>query len=290
MLLIGAHQSIAGGMFKALQRGKKDGCATIQIFVRSNMAWNPGKFDEHDAEKFAQAQAQTGITPVVAHNCYLVNLAATDAAILKKSMEATVGELVRSEALGIPYLVMHPGAHLGAGVKAGLAKVTANLDSAIADSGAKKVMVLLETTAGQGTVLGSTFDELAQLIATSRFAERIGICYDTCHTFVAGYDIRTPEAYARTMDEFDRKLGISKLLCFHVNDAKKPFGSKRDRHEHIGKGTLGESAFAQILGDKRFTAVPKIIETPKGTLGRRSLDRINLATLRRLAGESHESA
>ena len=171
-------------------------------------------------------------------------------------------------------------------MKAGLAKVTANLDRAIADSGTKKVMVLLETTAGQGTVLGARFEELAQVLEASRFTERIGVCYDTCHTFVAGYDIRTPAAYERTMAEFDRILSIGKLLCFHFNDAKKDLGSRRDRHEHIGEGKLGEAAFAQLLTDKRFASVPKILETPKGTSHRRSWDRINLATLRRLAGES----
>lgn len=286
MHLIGAHQSISGGLYKALLRGEETGCATVQIFLRSNLAWNPGRFTEEAAERFAQTQAQTGITPVVAHNCYLVNLAATDPDTLKRSIETTIDELRRAEVLAIPYLVMHPGAHLGAGERAGLRRLTRNLDRAIADSGAKRVRVLLETTAGQGTILGSRFEHLAEVIAASRFTERIGVCYDTCHTFAAGYDIRTPAAYRKTMRDFDHNLGIGKLLCFHVNDAVFDLGSRRDRHAHIGRGKLGESAFPQLLADSRLTSVPKILETPKGTSRGRSWDKINLETLRRLAGES----
>lgn len=285
MLLIGAHQSISGGFHKALLSGQETGCATIQIFVRSNMAWNPGKWSEDEAEKFLKTQRETGISPIVAHSCYLINLAATDPEILRKSVDATADELIRSQALGIPYLVMHPGAHLGAGEAAGLTKFATNLDRAIEASETQEVMVLLETTAGQGTVLGYRFEHLAELMAQSRFTKRLGVCYDTCHTFVAGYDLRTPEAYAQTMDEFDRKLGIDKLLCFHFNDALKGLGSRRDRHAHIGKGEIGESAFAQLLTDKRFATVPKLLETPKGKSRGKDWDEINLATLRRLAGE-----
>ncbi len=290
MLLIGAHQSIAGGLYRALLRGREAGCATVQVFLRSNLAWKAGRFTEKDAERFAQTQAQTGITPVVAHNCYLVNLASRDPKTLSRSTEATIGELERAEVLGIPYLVMHPGAHLGAGVRAGLRKIARGIDRAVAASGSKRVRILLETTAGQGTVLGSRFEELAEVVALSRFTERLGVCYDTCHTFAAGYDIRTPEAYEKTIREFDRILSIGKLLCFHFNDALYDLGSRRDRHTHIGRGKLGESAFAQVLNDTRFASVPKIIETPKGTRRGRPWDVINLEALRRLAGESQKPA
>ncbi len=285
MLLIGAHQSIAGGLYKSLLRGREVGCSTIQIFLRSNMAWNPGRWSTEAAERFMNVQKETGISPVVAHNCYLVNLASTNSKILERSIDATADELRRAQAVGIPYLVMHPGAHLGAGEKTGLRTVARNLDRAISASETQNVRVLLETTAGQGTVLGYRFEQLAEVISQSRFAERLGVCYDTCHTFAAGYDIRTSAAYEKTMREFDRKLGIAKLLCFHFNDALMDLGSRRDRHAHIGRGKLGESAFAQLLIDARFRSVPKILETPKGTWRGKRWDRINLDTLRRLAGE-----
>lgn len=277
--------SIAGGLHKALLRGENLGCETVQIFLRSNMAWNPGRFTDNDRKKFHEAQQKTGITPVVAHNCYLVNLASTDATTLDRSLRATIGELERAEVLGVPYLVMHPGAHLGAGERAGLRKVARGIDRALRSSGTTNVRILLETTTGQGTVLGWRFEQLAQVIALSSFAERLGICYDTCHTFAAGYDIRTRRAYRATMREFDRILGLDKLLCFHLNDARRDLGSRRDRHEHIGKGRLGEAAFGYVLRDKRLAAIPKILETPKGTYRRRPWDKINLAKLRELAGD-----
>jgi deoxyribonuclease-4 len=284
-MLAGVHTSIAGGIHKALLRGKSLGCNTIQIFLRSNMAWNPGRFTPEMAEKFAQTQRESGIALVVAHNCYLVNLASTNPTTLSRSLEATEDELKRAETLGVPYLVIHPGAHLGAGEKAGLRKIARGIDRAIKNSGTKSVRILLETTAGQGTVLGSRFEQIAEVIAKSAFAERIGVCYDTCHTFAAGYDIRTPETYRATMNEFDRIIGLDRLLCFHFNDALSPIGSHIDRHTHIGKGYLGETAFGLILRDKRFEKAPKILETPKGTRGRRSWDKINLDTLRRLAAD-----
>jgi len=282
-MLAGVHTSISGGIYKALLRGKSLGCKTIQLFLRSNIAWNPGRFTPKDAEKFAQTQRQTRISPVVAHNCYLVNLASTNSSTLSRSLEATEGELRRAEVLGLPYLVMHPGAHLGAGEPAGLRKIAQGIDRSLGNSGTQAVRILLETTAGQGTMLGWRFEHLAEVLARSRLAERIGVCYDTCHTFVAGYDIRTPEAYETTIAQFDRVIGLDRLLCFHFNDALYPLASRIDRHTHIGKGYLGEAAFGFILKDKRFEHIPKILETPKGTWRRRSWDKINLETLWRLS-------
>ena len=283
-MLIGAHMSIAGGLYKALLRGREMGCRTVQIFLRSNMAWNPGKFGPKDVQKFAETLKATGITPVVAHNCYLVNLASTDPKTLARSLEATAGELERAEVLGVPYLVMHPGAHLGAGEKTGIRRIARGIDRAFRRAHAPSVRILLETTAGQGTVLGWRFEHLADVISASGFADRLGVCYDTCHSFAAGYDIRTKRAYAATILRFDRVIGLDRLLCFHFNDALRELGSRRDRHTHIGRGKLGEAAFAHILRDKRFAAVPKILETPKGTYRNRPWDKINLDTLRRLAG------
>ena len=285
MLLNGAHQSISGGLYKSLLRGAETGCATIQIFVRSNMAWNAGRWDIKQANRYIKTLDSVSIRPVVAHNCYLVNLSSTHPETLRKSLDATADELVRAETLGIPYLVMHPGAHLGAGSAAGLRKVAKGIDQAISASKTKKVKILLENTAGAGTVLGSRFEELAEIISHSRFTSRLGVCFDTCHAFAAGYDIRTVEGWAKTLDEFQRNLSIDKLLCFHLNDALFGLGSHRDRHAHIGRGKIGKTAFAQIVTDKRFATVPKIIETPKGTRRGTPWDVINLNTLRRLAGE-----
>ena len=289
-MLLGAHMSIAGGIYRALLRGEEVGCSTVQVFLRSNMAWNPGQFTRKDVEKFRETQQNTGIRPVVAHNCYLVNLASTKAKTLERSLEATIGELERAQALGIPYLVMHPGAHLGAGEHAGLRKIARGIDQVLKSSGVMTVRILLETTAGQGTVLGWRFEQLAEVIALSGFADSLGVCYDTCHTFAAGYDIRTHEAYRATMREFDRILGLDKLLCFHFNDAVRGLGSRRDRHEHIGRGRLGKAAFAHLLQDERFTNVPKILETPKGTYRGRPWDTINLEQLRRLATDARWNA
>lgn len=286
MLLIGAHQSISGGLDKAVLQSAETGCSTIQIFVRSNMAWNPGKLSLNAVKMYLNALKSTLIRPVVAHNCYLVNLASTDPVTLQRSLEATTGELERAEVLGIPYLVMHPGAHLGAGVGPGLKKVAKGIDSAISASKSQNVRILLENTAGAGTVLGSRFEQLAELISQSRFASRLGLCFDTCHAFAAGYDLRTPDGLADTLREFERNLSIDKLLCFHFNDALYDLGSRRDRHDHIGRGKIGETAFAQLLADKRFASVPKILETPKGLHRGKPWDVVNLDTLRRLAGES----
>jgi deoxyribonuclease-4 len=289
MLLIGAHVSIAGGIYKALFRGKEVGCSTIQVFLRSNVAWNPGKFTQEDVQKYRRARDETGIWPVIAHSCYLVNLASTDKRTLARSIGATAGELERAEVLGIPYLVMHPGAHRGAGERLGLPKIARGIDRSLRASGSRNVRILLETTAGQGTVLGWRFEQLAQIIAQSAFAERIGVCYDTCHTFAAGYDIRTRQSYESTMAEFDRVIGLQSLMCFHVNDARHDLASRLDRHAHIGKGRLGEAAFGFILRDERFAHVPKILETPTGTYRNRPWDRTNLDTLRRLAGDDSQT-
>jgi len=284
-VLIGAHLSIAGGIHKALLRGAEVGCATVQVFVRSNMAWYPGKLPDREVQRFRRTQEETGIRPVVAHSCYLINLASTNARTLERSLPALTDELRRTQVLGIPYLIVHPGAHLGAGERAGLRKIARGIDRALRDSDTRDVRVLLETTAGAGTVLGGRFEHLAEIISLSRFPERLGVCYDTCHTFAAGYDIRSRKAYLATMRAFNRVIGLDRLRVFHFNDAKCELGSGRDRHEHIGRGLLGGQAFAHILKDKRFASVPKILETPKGTFRRRPWDRINLDTLRRLADD-----
>ena len=280
-MYLGAHMSIAGGLHMAFERiSRVDGTA-LQIFTRNQRQWKIPELTGYDVELFAAAWSRWGEYPVAAHDSYLINLASDKPDLLKRSTLAFAEELRRIEALSVPYLVTHPGSHLGAGVEEGIRRYAANLDRAIEASGTEKGLVLLETTAGQGTNLGSTFEELAAIIKASAHPDRLGVCYDTCHTFAAGYDIRTPEAYAATFDAFDRIIGLDRLKFFHLNDTKNEFGSHKDRHEHIGRGEIGEQGFRNLMRDPRFADIPKTLETPK----KEDLqdDVRNLALLRELA-------
>jgi deoxyribonuclease-4 len=280
-LLAGAHMSIAGGMHKAFERGGHARCKTIQIFLKNSTQWRAKSLTEEDRALFQKAQIKSGISPVLAHDSYLINLASPDRALYKKSLGAFVEELQRANFLGVPYLVLHPGSHTGSGIRAGIARIAKALTQAM-DLVGPPVTVLLENTAGQGTGLGYRFEQLASILERIGNPDRVGFCLDTCHAFAAGYDIRTEDGYEETMREFDRLIGVDRILAFHVNDSKKDLGSRVDRHCHIGKGFLGLDAFRFLVNDNRFTAVPKILETPKGTGFRE--DRRNLATLRSLLG------
>jgi deoxyribonuclease-4 len=279
LLLIGAHMSIAGGISKAFERGQSVQCRTIQIFLKSSNQWKAKPLTEEDKILFQEAQKTSGIHPVVAHDSYLINLASPDSGLYEKSLAAFIEEMERANFLGVPYLVLHPGAHVGSGVEAGIARIAAALNQAFArvDS---PVTILLENTAGQGSGLGYRFEELASIMEKIKEDGRVGICLDTCHAFAAGYDIRTKDAYASVMREFDRLIGIKKIRAFHVNDSKKELGSRVDRHAHIGQGFIGLEGFRCLINDKRFMKIPKILETPKGP--DLAEDRINLATLRSL--------
>ncbi|EGB15595.1 apurinic endonuclease Apn1 [Pseudodesulfovibrio mercurii] len=262
-MFLGAHMSIAGGLHMAFERIMRVDGTALQIFTRNQRQWKVPPLTEYDAELFATAWAQWGDYPVAAHDSYLINLASDQDDLLKRSTLAFAEELRRIETLAIPFLVTHPGSHLGAGVEAGIERYAANLDRAIEHSRTERGLILLETTAGQGTNLGSTFEELAAIIAASAHPDRLGVCFDTCHAFAAGYDIRTPETYAATFAAFDRVLGLSRLKFFHVNDSKNELGSHKDRHEHIGQGTIGVEGFRNLMRDPRFKDVPKTLETPK---------------------------
>ncbi|MGE4193668.1 MAG: deoxyribonuclease IV [Pseudodesulfovibrio sp.] len=262
-MFLGSHMSIAGGLHMAFERIRRVEGTALQIFTRNQRQWKVPELTDYDAELFAMAWEQWGDYPIAAHDSYLINLASDKPDLLSRSLLAFAEELRRIEKLSVPYLVTHPGSHLGAGAEEGIRRYAANLDRAIEDSGTAGAMVLLETTAGQGTNLGSTFEELAAIIDASAHPDRLGVCYDTCHTFAAGYDIRTPEAYAATFDAFDRIIGIDRLKFFHLNDTKNEFGSHKDRHEHIGRGEIGEAGFANIVRDPRFRDIPMTLETPK---------------------------
>jgi deoxyribonuclease-4 len=262
------------------------GCDTIQVFTKSNRQWRAKRISDQEVEAFKANLAATGIGPVVAHDCYLVNLAAPRRAVWKKSVAAFRVELERAERLGIPYLVTHPGSHAGAGEAEGLRRVTEALNALLAALPGAGVRILLETTAGQGSSLGHRFEELAAILAGVDQADRVGVCLDTCHVFAAGYDIRTRDGYRKTVEDLDACLGLRRLQAIHLNDSKAGLGSRVDRHEHIGEGRLGLAPFRRLLNDPRLRRVPMILETPKDD-DFVAADRRNLARLRRLLNGRH---
>jgi deoxyribonuclease-4 len=278
-LLVGAHMSIAGGVYRALERGKSVRCRTVQIFLKNSNQWKAKPLTEEDRILFQAAQKDSEIYPVLAHDSYLINLASPDPGLYRKSFDAFVGELKRASFLSVPYLILHPGAHVGAGIRAGIARVANALRQAL-DLVESRITVLLENTAGQGSSLGYRFDQLAAILEKIRNPDSVGICLDTCHAFAAGYDIRTEEGYNETIRELDRFIGLNKILAFHVNDSRKDLGSRVDRHFHIGKGFIGLDAFRFLINDRRFATIPKILETPKGPSLREDI--MNLAILRSL--------
>jgi len=278
--LLGAHMSIAGEVGESLIRGKRVGADCIQIFTKSSRQWASKPYTKEEIEKFKHNQAETGITTVIAHDSYLVNLGAPDEALRTKSVKGFIDELHRCEALGVPTLVAHPGAHVGSGVENGIKTIAKSIDEAHAASKGFKVRIALEITAGQGSTLGHTFQEMAQIFDAVVENERLRLCFDTEHAFAAGYDIRTPEGYENTFSELDKLIGIKKLAAFHLNDSIKDFNSRVDRHQHIGKGFIGLDAFRRILNDERFFGLPMCLETPKDDEMKEDIE--NLATLRSL--------
>ncbi|MCF8055156.1 MAG: deoxyribonuclease IV [Desulfocapsa sp.] len=281
MVLLGAHESVAGGLHLAFDRIEEVGGTALQIFTRNQRQWNPPPVTEAEHELFIQAWEKSASMPVASHASYLVNLASGKPDLVKKSIAAFTGELQRCGLLNIPLVVMHPGSHGGDGVETGIARFTKNLDQAL-ESADNRVVVLLETTAGQGTGLGSRFEELAAIIQGSKYPEKLGVCVDTCHIFAAGYDIRSPESYRTTMDRFDATVGIERIKFFHLNDSKKGLASRVDRHEHIGQGEIGLEGFRNLLNDPCFANHPMTLETPKGKDLQE--DRDNLKILRSLLG------
>jgi deoxyribonuclease-4 len=263
MMLLGAHMSVASGLSKALERAQSVDTNTVQIFTKNQNRWEQKPTPPEEIERWFETQAETGIDVVLSHAAYLINLGSPDDALWQRSINAMADELSRAEALKIIGVVVHPGGHMGAGQEAGIARIVAGLDRAHEMTAGYRSLTLLETTAGQGTHLGYRFEQLRAMLDGVKAPERVGFCFDTCHVFAAGYDIRTPEAYEATMDEFDRVLGLGRIKGFHFNDSKKDLGSRVDRHDHIGTGLLGRAPFGFILNDPRFAETPMILETPK---------------------------
>ena len=255
--------SIAGGLYRALERGAELGCGAVQIFLKSHRQWACKPLDDEQVRAFHAARRRTRIRSVFAHSSYLVNLACPTEPLWRQAVDFFADEVVRAEALGLGWVVIHPGSHMGEGREAGIARVVRALDETIERTSGCRVKIALENTAGAGNCIGNRLDELGTLLDRVKRPERVGVCLDTCHLFAAGYDIRTPTGYATTMDECRRTIGFTRLLAFHLNDAKAPLGSGLDRHENIGAGFLGRRAFRLLLNDARFRRIPKVLETPK---------------------------
>jgi deoxyribonuclease-4 len=289
MLRIGAHMSVAGGVSKAVERAVVHGCEALQIFTKNANQWLGKPLDRAEIKLFRQRIEQTGITPVVSHASYLINLATTFPALREQSIAAFIDEIDRAEALGLLGVVIHPGTCTAGPDDEALRLIADAIRVAFTARPRVKTMVLLEHTAGQGRTLGHRFEHLAAVIAHLRGSRRIGVCLDTCHLVASGYDITTEAGYRETFEEFDRIVGIDRLKVFHGNDSKRPCGSRVDRHEHIGRGCIGLEAFRRLLHDARFAGLPILIETEKtagaekkGTIVADPLDIKNLETLRRL--------
>ena len=282
---IGAHMSIAGGVSRALDRGSELGLDAIQIFTKNSNQWKGQPISEDERRRFLQRRKETGIDPVVAHDSYLINLASPDRKMLERSLAAFEDEMDRCDRLGILYLVMHPGGHLGSGESRGIGQVGEAIRVALLESANRDLVILLETTAGQGTQLGYRFEHLRDIMAEINMPDRVGVCFDTCHVFAAGYDIRTSEACEAVLEEFDRVIGLGHLKVIHANDSKRELGSRVDRHEHIGQGEIGEAAFACLLNDPRLKTLPFILETPKTSPESQvPMDTVNVSRLRKLIG------
>jgi deoxyribonuclease-4 len=282
MPILGAHQSIAGGYHKAVERAVGRGCNCVQLFTKNNNQWRAKPITAQESEKFRQTLQQSSLTHPLAHDSYLINLASPDPILWRNSLLAFVEELRRAELLGIPFVVTHPGCYTGSDEKSGIRQVIRALYEIHDKTQYLQVRCLLETTAGQGTALGWRFEQLAAILDGVKQPGRLGICFDTCHVFAAGYPLSTTKEYSATMKSFDRLIGLGRIKAFHLNDSRRELGSRVDRHEHIGRGRLGLEPFRLLLNDRRFQQIPMYLETPKDENGEDDWDAINLATLRTL--------
>ena len=280
-MLLGSHVSISGGLHKAFALGLEIGCTAIQIFTKNATRWKVKSLQQQEIDRFLEDWKTSGITSVVVHDSYLINLGTAKEELLQKSQDALLIELQRCEQLSIPYLVMHPGSHVGSGEEEGLKRVAESFDLIHSQTQGYKTQILIETTAGQGTNLGYRFEHLAKILDIVQEPERLGVCFDTCHAFAAGYELRTEEGYQATFEAFDKILGLEKLKVIHLNDSLKGLGSRRDRHQGIGRGEIGLEGFRLLMNDSRFESVPKILETPKGD-DPIAADKENLQILRSL--------
>ena len=286
MTILGAHQSIAGGYHRAVEKAHDTGCHCVQLFTKNNNQWRAKAITPSEAERFRSTMDELGITWSLAHDSYLINLASPDQTLWRRSIDAFIEELRRAAILGIPDVVTHPGACTSSTEAAGIRRVVDAINEIHAQTRDLGTECLLETTAGQGTALGWRFEQFAAILDGLHEPDRLGFCFDTCHVFAAGYRLAPKRAYQATMREFDRLIGLKRIRAFHLNDSRRELGSRVDRHEHIGLGKLGSEPFQLLLADRRFRRIPMYLETPKGQRNGTDWDTINLRTLRRWAGGS----
>ena len=280
-LELGAHVSAAGGVDIGLVRANDFEMSACQIFTKSERQWAAKPLDAELVNRFRANAEKFAFKHLVAHDSYLINMATPDPVLWEKSRQALAHELERCNLLGIPYLVSHPGAHMGEGPEAGVERVVRAINQIHDEHPNGEAAILIETTAGQGTTLGRSFEEVAQILEGVTDRNRVGVCLDTCHIFAAGYDLRDSTSYASTMQSFDTIVGLANLKCLHLNDSKKGLGMHADRHAHIGQGEIGLAGFAFLMNDARLAGLPGILETPKEGPNFTE-DRMNLDTLRSL--------
>lgn len=277
-MMLGGHISISGGVSQAPARAKAVTCDCMQIFSKNQMQWKAKPLQLEEAESFRDSMRENGISEAVIHDSYLINLGSPDKALLKQSREAFLDEMVRAKHLGIRNLIFHPGAHMGSGEQTGLKTIAESMNWARREFGSRDVTLVLEITAGQGSVLGYSFEQLARIIDLVEDQKGVGVCFDTAHAYAAGYDVKTRVGYEKTFDQFDEIIGLDMLKAMHLNDSKVKLGSRIDRHEQIGKGFIGLEGFRHFVNDKRFEKIPMVLETPEGEKGYKK----ELKTLRSL--------
>jgi len=276
---LGAHLSIAGGLERALLKGAELGCRTVQLFTKSPSRWGERVLKASEIDNFREVRKDTGISPLIAHGGYLANLSSPDKAVRRKSVNAVCREMERCGLLGIDYLVVHPGSYLDSDESRGLERAADSIGRVLGAAGGSGPLLLVETTAGQGTCIGRDPGQIARLLSLIGERKEVGICIDSCHIFAAGHDIRSAAGYRDFFGQVEGRIGFDRLKVFHLNDSLRECGSRIDRHAHIGKGRIGEEFFRRIMNDSRFRCIPKIIETPKEG----EMDRINLGLLRGMA-------
>lgn len=282
MPILGAHMSIAGGYHLAVEAADKLGMDCVQLFTKNASQWRAAELTDEMARRFQAALSSSNVAHPIAHDSYLINLASPDEPLWRRSIEAFVEELRRAEKLGIPYVVTHPGAFTTSSESRGLRRIIRALNEVHAQTGELAARCLLETTAGQGSTLGWRFEQLGAILDGVKHPQRLGVCFDTCHVFAAGYAMATRSQYKATLDEFDAAVGIERIKAFHLNDSRRELGARVDRHAAIGRGEMGLKPFRNLLGDRRFREIPMYMETPKGKEDGVELDEINLRTLRSL--------
>lgn len=282
MPILGAHMSIAGGCHKAIARAADVGCECVQIFSKNGNQWRAKPLTEKDGQLFAAALEEHGITHPLIHDSYLINLASPDDLLWKKSIDAFVEELRRADVLGVPHVVMHPGSFTTSSEEAGIARIIEAFDIVHERTEAVSAICLIETTAGQGTNLGHRFEQIAAMLDGVANSDNLGVCFDTCHVFAAGYPMAERKDYLATFKSFDQLIGLERLKAFHINDSRRELGSRVDRHAHIGHGEMGLEPFRHLMNDPRFSKIPMYLETPKGEENGKDWDVVNLSVLREL--------